>query len=168
MVRSSKLVLLMSVSTLLLSACGGARPFGVGTPGGEGPTPVHSPDVTNEPTSSGISGGSASVDPDFTPGTAGKDPSEKKGKAKTPNPPDTATTAPPDPGNTADKWEGTQFETAYELEFQICKEFGVKEVAKEYGSPADPIDAAIAVSETYQPAFQQAAFEGCLDGFNAR
>jgi hypothetical protein len=148
----------------LLAACGGDPPAVRIIR-----APVDSPDVTDEPTSSGVEpGGSASVDPDFTPGTAGKDPSEKKGKAKTPNPPDTEITAPPDPGNTADKWEGTQFETAYKTEFEICKLFGVKEVAKEYGSPANPIDAAIAVSETYQPAFQQAAFEGCFDGFNAR
>lgn len=52
----------------------------------------------------------------------------------------------------------------YEQEKELCSLFTVKEIAKDYGVAADPIAAAEAVAEGYQPPFQQAAFEGCLDG----
>jgi hypothetical protein len=48
--------------------------------------------------------------------------------------------------------------------------FSVKQVAKEYGGkPSDPISVADAyASQSYQPRFQAAALEGCLDGFRGR
>jgi hypothetical protein len=139
---------------LVLAACGGATPSGVSTPTAD---PTATAQVTDEPT--------ASVDPNFNPGgtpTAVEttEPAKKKKQKEASPSPDTETSA--------DKWKGTEFETAYETEFAICKSFGVKAVAEEYGVPANQIDAAQAVSEGYQPAFQQAAFEGCFDGFNAR
>lgn len=120
------------------------------------------PPVTEEPT--------ASVDPNFNPGATPTtvettEPAKKKKKKE----------ASPSPATESSPTESRRGEvgrhrvrTAYKTEFAICKSFGVKAVAEEYGVPANQIDAAIAVSEGYQPAFQQAAFEGCFDGFNAR
>ena len=51
-----------------------------------------------------------------------------------------------------------------ELERSICADFGVAQVADEYGGdPASPLDVAITMAEeTYQLAFQASAAQGCI------
>jgi hypothetical protein len=54
----------------------------------------------------------------------------------------------------------------YEAAKTTCSAFPRSQIAKEYGlsASADPSEIARAVSQEYKPAFQQAAFEGCLTG----
>jgi len=54
----------------------------------------------------------------------------------------------------------------YEQAREICGLFGVKEVAKEYGTEANPVDAAEGYAEGWRGSSRQATFEGCLDGFS--
>ena len=53
----------------------------------------------------------------------------------------------------------------YEQARQICGLFGAKEVAKEYGTSANAVDAAMGYAEGMRGSSEQATFEGCLDGF---
>jgi hypothetical protein len=55
----------------------------------------------------------------------------------------------------------------YQQSRDVCGVFSAAQVAKEYkAESSSPVDAALAYSKaTYQPVFQQPAFEGCLDGF---
>lgn len=55
--------------------------------------------------------------------------------------------------------------TAYETAWASCGAFSVKQVAREYNTAADPVSAAEGFAEGYRGRSHQAAFEGCLDGF---
>lgn len=57
----------------------------------------------------------------------------------------------------------------YQEDREICGLFPPSQIAKEYGLPAsaDPVSIAEAYADGYQPQFQQAAFEGCLDGLGS-
>lgn len=50
----------------------------------------------------------------------------------------------------------------------ICRIFGVKKIAKEYGigSTKAVVVALGMAKKAYRPGYQQAAFEGCLRGFS--
>ena len=55
----------------------------------------------------------------------------------------------------------------YQTARQACALFGVKQVAREYGTASNTVDAATGFAEGWRIS-QQANFEGCLDGFADR
>lgn len=67
------------------------------------------------------------------------------------------------------KFTGAQA-NRYQEDKEICSLFPPSQVAKEFGLPAGSDEATIAeaYADGYQPAFHQAAFEGCLDGMLGR
>jgi len=71
----------------------------------------------------------------------------------------------PEPGEAPSKFKG-QKAVRYESDYTVCSLFSPEQIAKEFGVPAgsDVVTIAEAAAEGYRPDFQQAAFEGCLDG----
>jgi len=69
------------------------------------------------------------------------------------------------PGEAPSKFTGVHAEN-YEIAYDVCKVFGLREVAKEFKTPRNPV-AAEGYASGYRPGFQQAPFEGCLDGLLA-
>jgi hypothetical protein len=64
-----------------------------------------------------------------------------------------------------DDWSGVH-RINYKTMFDLCEAFGVKQVADEMGVRNDPTEVALAYAETgYTKGYEQAAFEGCYDGF---
>jgi hypothetical protein len=87
------------------------------------------------------------------------DPSSPETGAPSPKPPSTP------PASTPKSQSEPKRSPAYRDSRDLCAVFGPAQVQKEYGG-SNPAEAAQAYAEqSYQPQFQQDAFEGCLDGF---
>lgn len=80
----------------------------------------------------------------------------------------TAGAAPPGCKSPA-KWRGVHA-VNYNVGCEVCREYGVKAVAREYGVRSrDPVVVARRFATvSARPAFRQAHFEGCLRGFRLR
>ena len=59
---------------------------------------------------------------------------------------------------------GFDLATAYSASKNVCEAFGLKQIAREFGTRNDPDSAAEGFATQYQPAAKQAALSGCLDG----
>jgi hypothetical protein len=58
--------------------------------------------------------------------------------------------------------------TAYEISRRDCRGSTMKQVAREYGTAADAASAAEGYATSFEGRASEAAFEGCLDGFEDR
>jgi hypothetical protein len=67
------------------------------------------------------------------------------------------------PGEAPSKFTGVDADN-YETAYDICKAFSLKEVAREFNTPQNPLAAAEGYASQFQTAFQEAPFEGCFDG----
>jgi hypothetical protein len=126
---------------------------------GSGPSPQSSPIQVSSPTPS------PSVEP--SPVTESTEEPTEVATQKAPTKKAPKKSVQPKLGEAPAKFTGVHASN-YEDAFAVCGAVGVKEVARQFGTARDPVSAAEGYASGYRPAFRQAPFEGCLDGFGAR
>jgi hypothetical protein len=55
-------------------------------------------------------------------------------------------------------------ETLYDLAFETCESYDIRQLASRYGVPPEPVSVATAFAAGYERSFRKGSYTGCLAG----